>query len=447
MAVSDAILTRLLGLHPKIIDLSLDRMKRILQRLGEPHEALPPVIHVAGTNGKGSTVAYLRAILEAAGLKVHAYTSPHLVKFHERIRLATGPGKSAFIPESELSALLEQCEAANGGEPITFFEITTAAAFLAFKHHAADYLLLEVGLGGRLDATNVIDQPRACVITSVDYDHQHYLGHSLTLIAREKAGILKRAVPCIVGRQSEEALMEIERCARMAGAPLSIANQDWSAILQGGRLVFQDEDGLLDLPPPRLKGGFQFDNAGNAIAAVRRLKERRIEEPAIAHGLRSADWPARMQRLREGTLSQGLGSHNELWLDGGHNPSAGQAIAAAFAELQDQRQKPLVLILGMLNSKDAAAYLRPFRGLAQKVITVAIPGEANAFTAEELARAARGEGLVAEPAPSIETAVRMASEGQAGVRLLICGSLYLAGNVLALHRREAMSEVSGAARR
>jgi dihydrofolate synthase/folylpolyglutamate synthase len=377
---------------------------------------------------------------------VHAYTSPHLVKFHERIRLATGPGKSAFIAESELSALLEQCEAANCGEPITFFEITTAAAFLAFKHHAADYLLLEVGLGGRLDATNVIDQPRACVITSVDYDHQHYLGHSLTLIAREKAGILKPAVPCIVGRQSEEALMEIERCARKAGAPLSIANQDWSAMLQGGRLVFEDEDGLLDLPPPRLKGGFQFDNAGNAIAAVRSLKDRRIEESAIANGLRSADWPARMQRLREGTLSQGLGSESELWLDGGHNPSAGQAIAAAFAELH-QRQKPLVLILGMLNTKDAAAYLRPFKGLAQQVITIAIPGEANAFTAEELARAARGEGLVAAPAPSIETAVRMASEGQAGARLLICGSLYLAGNVLALHRREAMSEVSGAARR
>jgi len=447
MAVSDAILTRLLGLHPKIIDLSLGRMQRILQRLGEPHKAVPPVVHVAGTNGKGSTVAYLRAILEAAGLKVHAYTSPHLVKFHERIRLATGPGKSAFILEDELSALLEECEAANGGEAITFFEITTAAAFLAFARHAADYLLLEVGLGGRLDATNVIDQPRACVITSIDYDHQHYLGHSLTLIAREKAGILKPAVPCIVGRQGDDVLMEIERCARRLGAPLSIANQDWSAILQGGRLVFQDGDGLLDLPPPRLKGGFQFDNAGNAIAAVRSLKDRRISETDIAQGLRSAEWPARMQRLRDGRLSQGLSAQSELWLDGGHNSSAGQAIAAAFAELHDQRQKPLVLIMGMLNTKDAAAFLRPFRGLAQKVITIAIPGEANAFTAEELARIARGEGLGAEPAPSIETAVMKASEGQDGVRLLVCGSLYLAGHVLALHRRERMSDVSGVARR
>jgi dihydrofolate synthase/folylpolyglutamate synthase len=447
VAVSDAILTRLLGLHPKIIDLSLDRMRRILQRLGEPQRALPAVIHVAGTNGKGSTVAYLRAILEAAGLKVHAYTSPHLVKFHERIRLATGPGESALIAENELSALLEECEGANGEEAITFFEITTAAAFLAFARHTADYLLLEVGLGGKLDATNVIDQPRACVITSVDYDHQHYLGHSLTLIAREKAGILKRAVPCIVGRQSEEVLAEIERYARKAGAPLSVANQDWSAILQGGRLVFQDEDGLLDLPPPRLKGGFQIDNAGNAIAAVRSLKDRRIAESDIAQGLRSADWPARMQRLANGTLTQGLKPTSELWLDGGHNPSAGQAVAAAFAELHDQRQKPLVLILGMLSTKDAAAYVRPFRGLAQKVITIAIPGEANAFTAEELALIAGGEGLVAEAAPSIEAAVRKANEGQAGVRLLICGSLYLAGNVLALHKSETRSAVSGAARR
>jgi dihydrofolate synthase/folylpolyglutamate synthase len=447
VAVSDAILTRLLELHPKIIDLSLDRIRAILQRLGEPHRALPPVIHVAGTNGKGSTVAYLRAILEAAGLKVHAYTSPHLVKFHERIRLATGPGESALITESELSTLLEECEAANGGEAITFFEITTAAAFLAFARHRADYLLLEVGLGGRLDATNVIDQPRACVITSVDYDHQHYLGHSLTLIAREKAGILKRAVRCIVGRQSEEALMEIERCGRKAGAPLAIFNQDWSAILQGGRLVFQDEEGLLDLPPPRLKGGFQFDNAGNAIAAVRSLKDHRVGESHIAQGLRTADWPARMQRLRDGLLSQGLAPESELWLDGGHNPSAGQAIAAAFAELHDRRQKPLVLILGMLNTKDAAAFVRPFKGLAQKIITIAIPGEANAFTGEELARIAAGEGLVAEPAPSIESAVLKASAGQAGVRLLICGSLYLAGNVLALHKRETMSDVSGAARR
>lgn len=447
MAVSDTILTRLLALHPKIIDLSLDRMRRILQRLGEPQKALPPVIHVGGTNGKGSTVAYLRAMLEAAGLKVHAYTSPHLVRFHERIRLATGPGDSALIAESELSALLGECEAANGAEAITFFEITTAAAFLAFARHGADYLLLEVGLGGRLDATNVIDAPRACVITTIDYDHQHYLGHSLTLIAREKAGILKRSVPCIVGRQNEEALAEIERRARKAGAPLHIANRDWSAILQGGRLIFQDEEGLLDLPPPRLKGGFQFDNAGNAIAAVRSLQDHRIGESAIAQGLRSADWPARMQRLREGKLSQWLNPASELWLDGGHNPSAGQAVATAFAELHDQGQKPLILILGMLNTKNAAAYVRPFRGLAQKVITIAIPREANAFAADELARIVGGEGLTAEAAPSIEAAVGKANEGQDAVRVLICGSLYLAGNVLALHKCEAMSAVSGAARR
>ena len=291
MAVSDAILSRLLKLHPKIIDLSLERMYRILDRLGQPQHQLPPVIHVAGTNGKGSTVAYLRAILEAAGLKTHVYTSPHLVRFHERIRVATGPGESNHIEEAELSRLLEECEAINNGEPITFFEITTAAAFLAFSRKPADYLLLEVGLGGRLDATNVIEHPKATIITMIDYDHQHYLGDRLALIAREKAGIMRRGVPCIVGLQPEEALKEIERCALKVKAPLMVAGGEWVIYEQQGRLLFQDEGEFLDLPLPQLAGPFQIENAGNAIAAVRTLGEERIRDEHIALGMRSASWP------------------------------------------------------------------------------------------------------------------------------------------------------------
>jgi dihydrofolate synthase / folylpolyglutamate synthase len=268
VALSDAILTRLLSLHPKIIDLSLDRMHSILGKLGHPEQHLPPVIHVAGTNGKGSTVAYLRHIMEAAGLKVHTYTSPHLVKFHERIRVA-----GELIAESDLTVLLEECEQANAQEPITFFEITTAAAFLAYSRTPADYLILEVGLGGRLDATNVIDKPALCVITTIDYDHQQYLGDTLSLIAHEKAGILKRGCPAIIGVQPDEARAEIERVAERVRAPAAIAGQDWQAYEQHGRLVFQDENGLLDLPLPQLKGRHQIDNAGNAIAAVRKLDD------------------------------------------------------------------------------------------------------------------------------------------------------------------------------
>jgi dihydrofolate synthase/folylpolyglutamate synthase len=446
MAVSDAILTRLLKLHPKIIDLSLERMYRILDRLNQPQHRLPPVIHVAGTNGKGSTVAYLRAILEAAGLMVHVYTSPHLVRFHERIRLATGAGESNHIEEPELNRLLEECEAANNGELITFFEITTAAAFLAFSRKPADYLLLEVGLGGRLDATNVIERPKATIITMIDYDHQHYLGDRLTLIAREKAGIVKRGVPCVVGSQPEEALREIERYALKVNAPLMVAGREWVIFEQHGRLLFQDERELLDLPPPQLAGPFQIENAGNAIATVRTLGDERIGEEHIALGMRSASWPARMQRLGRGRLTQAIGQDSELWLDGGHNASAGKAVAQAFAQLEERAPKPFTIILGMLKTKDAAAYIRPFKGLAKKVVTVAIPEEPNAFTAEELTHIARREGLFAEAAASIEAAVSMAGKGQQPARILIGGSLYLAGHVLARHNGEAMSAVSGAVR-
>ncbi len=442
MALSDAILTRLLSLHPKIIDLSLDRMWRILERLGNPQAQLPPVIHVAGTNGKGSTVAYLRAIMEAAGLRVHCYTSPHLVKFHERIRVA-----GELISEPDLTVLLEECETANGGAPITFFEITTAAAFLAFSRTPADYLILEVGLGGRLDATNIVARPRACVITAIDYDHQQYLGVTLTLIAHEKAGILKRGVPAIVGVQPDEARAEIERVAERLSAPLAIANQDWQSFEQHGRLVFQDENGLLDLPLPHLQGRHQVDNAGNAIAAVRALGDPRIADAHIAQGLKSVTWPARMQRLGPGALWPHVPGDAELWLDGGHNPSAARALAQAFSDLNDRHSRPLVLVWGMLNTKDVASFIGAFAGIAHRAVAITIPDEENAVAAEALAQAARGKGLAAETAASLEDALKQASLTTPAPRILICGSLYLAGRVLAAHQGQEMSRVSGTARR
>ena len=442
MGMSDAILTRLLSLHPKIIDLSLGRMQRILEQLGNPEKHVPPVIHVAGTNGKGSTVAFLRHIMEAAGLKVHAYTSPHLVKFHERIRVAGG-----LIAESDLAALLEECEAVNQGLPITFFEITTAAAFLAFSRTPADYLLLEVGLGGRLDATNVIDKPLVSVITAIDYDHQQYLGDTLALIAHEKAGILKRDCKAIIGAQPDEARAEIERVAERIRSPLSIAGQDWQVFEQHGNLVFQDEAGLLDLPMPQLKGRHQIDNAGNAIAAIRAVADPRISDRHIAEGLKATTWPARMQRLGQGALSAHIPAESELWLDGGHNPSAGRAMAQAFSELNDRHSRPLVLIWGMLNTKDVGNFIGCFEGVASRVIALTIPGEENAVSAEALAEAARKHGLPAETASGLEAALQQASLAVPAPRILICGSLYLAGRVLASHDNEETTGASGAGRR
>jgi dihydrofolate synthase / folylpolyglutamate synthase len=435
--LSDAILK-----HPKIIDLTLDRMWRILERLGNPQDRLAPVVHIAGTNGKGSTLAYLRAAMEAAGLKVHCYTSPHLVKFHERIRI-----NGDLIGDSDLSRLLEECEEANGGEPITFFEITTAAALLAFAREPADYVLLEVGLGGRLDATNVVAKPKLGVITTIDYDHQQYLGETLTQIAHEKAGILKRGVAAVIGPQPDEARAEIERVARAQSAPLLIANQDWQAYEQHARLVFQDEHGLLDLPLPQLLGRHQIDNAGNAIAALRALDDRRISEGHIAKGVRTATWPARMQRLGAGRLWQHVSRDAELWLDGGHNPSAGRALAQAFSDLNDRVSRPLVLIWGMLNTKDAEAFIRHFSGIAHRVVAITIPEEENASSADELAEIARRCRMSTETAMSIESALSQASQITPAPRILILGSLYLAGHVLAAHSGEAMSQVTGAGRR
>jgi dihydrofolate synthase / folylpolyglutamate synthase len=439
MARSDAILMRLLSLHPKIIDLSLDRMHLILEKLGHPERQLPPVIHIAGTNGKGSTLAMCRSILEAAGLKVHTYTSPHLIKFHERIRVS-----GELISEGALSALLEECEVANGSDPITFFEITTAAAFLAFARAKADYLILEVGLGGRLDATNVIDHPIISVITSIGLDHQQYLGETITEIAREKAGILKRGHIGVVAVQPLEARQEIERIGEKVGAPLRIASQEWQSYTQHGRLVFQDENGLLDLPMPALLGSHQIDNAGNAIATIRALNDTRISEEAIDAGLLNVTWPARMQKLGEGHLRNYVSPNCELWLDGGHNEPAGIVLAQAFGALP---KRPLSMIWGMLNTKDPGAFIAHFKHLEPTVFTIAIPDEANTIAADVLAEIANKMGVVASPASSLENALGQAALLQPAQRILICGSLYLAGHVLAIHSGVAQSTVTGAARR
>jgi dihydrofolate synthase / folylpolyglutamate synthase len=442
MARSDAILTRLLQLHPKIIDLSLERMYRILDHLDHPERKLPRVIHVAGTNGKGSCIAYLRSIFEAAGLTTHCYTSPHLVRFHERIRVA-----GDLISEPALTTLLEECEIANGSEEITFFEITTAAAFLAFSRTPADYLILEVGLGGRLDATNVIENPIATCITSIGLDHQQFLGDTLSQIAAEKAGILKRGVPAIIGRMPVEARTTIEDIANDVKAPAQVADQDWQSFEQHGRFVFQDGDELLDLPMPNLVGSHQIQNAGNAVAIIRTLNDERISELDIAKGVTSADWPARMQRLRHGRLSSALPNGTELWLDGGHNTDAGVMLAEVFTAMKRQSPKPLTVIWGMLNTKDGASFMAPLVQVVDRVITLTIPGEPNAISADDLARTCRNIGLEAETAPSIETALQFAASSGRTPRILICGSLYLAGHVLAAEEGTEMSAVTGAARR
>ena len=421
---SDAILARLLALHPKLIDLSLDRMHGVLARLGHPEQALPPVIHVAGTNGKGSTQAMMRAGLESTGARVHAYTSPHLARFHERIRLA-----GDLIAEDALAALLAECEAANGGTPITFFEITTAAAFLAFSRTPADWLLLEVGMGGRLDATNVVDAPALTVITPVSYDHQQYLGDTLAEIAAEKAGILKPGVACVVAPQEPEALAVIEARAAEVGAPLLVAGREWTAREEHGRLLFEDAAGTLDLPRPALLGPHQIENGGAAVAALRRLG---FDETACTAAMTKPEWPARLQQLRHGPLA-GMAADAEvqLWLDGSHNEAAARVIAQHFTEVARQSPAPLHLICGMLETKNTAAFFAHMAGVAQGVQCVTIPEAAASLPAATLAETARAAGLPAEAAPDLVTAMRsaLAAVGTGG-RVLICGSLYLAGVVL-----------------
>lgn len=420
MAKSDVILERMMSLHPKVMDLVLDRVWRLLDRLGNPQNDLPPVIHIAGTNGKGSTQAMIRAGLEAAGKRVHAYTSPHLARFHERIRVA-----GQLISEDALTAVLDECNAANKGEPITYFEITTCAAILAFARTPADYTLLEVGLGGRLDATNVVDDPALSIITPVSIDHQQFLGETLAEIAGEKAGIIKRRVPCVVGPQEDTALEVIEQVAAKHLAPLLAHGQHWHVGREGDRLVFQDETGLLDLPLPNLAGAHQIQNAGTALAALRQLG---FNEAACEAAVTRAEWPARMQRLRNGPLVDAAQTA-ELWLDGGHNPAAGHAIAALLDEMP---KRDTYFICGMLNTKDVTGYLRPLAG--QKTLyAVSIPGEQNTLPANVTAKAAQDVGLDAMEARDVMSALREIVATAPHARILICGSLYLAGNILRTH--------------
>jgi dihydrofolate synthase / folylpolyglutamate synthase len=431
---SDHLLAELKMLHPKLIDLSLGRIERLLARLGDPHKKLPPVVHIAGTNGKGSVTAYLKAMVEAAGKRAHVYTSPHLVRFHERIVLAGAPGTTGEpIGETALVDILTRTQAINSGGDITQFEITTAAAFLAFAEHPADVLLLEVGLGGRLDATNVVPDPRLCVITPVSMDHAEKLGATLGAIAAEKAGILKSGVTAVISQQSDVVGSVIADAGHRVGARLVSWGQDYEAFEQRGRLVVQRDDQLLDLPLPALLGRHQIVNAGTAVAAALELRNLGLDERAIERGLATVRWPARLQRLDSGPLPAILKPGSELWLDGGHNPAAGQVLAQSLADLEERSPRPLHLVCGMMGLKDAAGFLSPFRGLARDVTTVPIPGAHEAPHAPEtLAEAARSVGLSATVARDVESALRHIEKEHPGAkRILICGSLYLAGQVLA----------------
>jgi dihydrofolate synthase / folylpolyglutamate synthase len=428
------LIARLSALHPKSIDLGLERMQRLLERLDHPERKLPPVIHVAGTNGKGSTIAYLRAILEAAGLRVHVYTSPYLVRINECFRLGERGG-GTLVGDDELRAALDHCERANAGAPVTVFEFKTAAAFLLFAQHPADIVLLEVGLGGRLDATNVIDAPLATVIAPVSMDHTEFLGNTLMTIAGEKAGILKRNVPAIVAEQLPEAISVIEREAKRLHAPMHAAGQDWHVNVERGRLVYQDDRGLMDLAAPKLFGRHQFDNAGLAIATLRAQNAFRIDSAAFEAGIVNAEWPARMQWLASGALVQQAPEGSELWLDGGHNAEGGRVAAAALGDLEERVSRPLVVIAGMMANKDAGAFLANFAGLTRHIIAVQIPDREGAMPPDRLADAARHLGMRVETAGSVEAALgslaRLAYE--VPPRILITGSLYLAGHVLAVN--------------
>ena len=415
---SDAILLRMMAMHPKVIDLTLDRMTQLLPALGHPELRAPPIIHIAGTNGKGSTQAMIRAGLEQAGRVVHAYTSPHLAYFHERIRVA-----GQIISEPDLTAILDECERACEGRNITFFEVTTAAAFLAFSRIKADYTLLEVGLGGRFDATNVFPAPLLTIITPISIDHQQYLGDTLPEIASAKAGIIKRRVPCIVGPQPPEVLAVIEAEADRNHAPLLVFGEHWHATAERGRLIFQDDNGLLDLPLPNLPGPHQIQNAGAAIMALRHLG---YTEAACEAAVTTAFWPARMQRLRVGPLVEAA-PKAELWLDGGHNPAGGAAIAATLAAMAKRETH---LICGMLNTKDVRGYMAPLVGQTTMLHAVAIPGEKNTLPAEVTRDAALSAGIKAVVSGSVAAALADIAALNPEARVLICGSLYLAGTVL-----------------
>lgn len=438
MPAADAlqpVLDRLASLHPKKIDLSLDRLESLLEKLGQPHLRLPPVIHVAGTNGKGSVCAYLTAIAEAAGERVHVYTSPHLVRFNERIVLAGKP-----VDDARLIDAFARCEAANDGAPITFFEITTAAAFLLFSETPADRLILEVGLGGRFDATNVIGKPQVSVITPVSLDHAEFLGSEIAGIAGEKAGILKRGVPAIIGPQRDEAEDRIGAIGNAIGAPLRLWGRDYRAWSEHDRLVYEEENLLWDLPRPALPGEHQIINAGIAVAAARAAG---YDEPAVRSGLENAVWPARLQRLTSGPVLAAAGEA-EVWLDGGHNEAAGQALARALADLEARSPRPLMLICAFSPNKDAAGFLSHFAGLARRVQAISFSGgRGGSQSPADIVTAARSAGLMAEANTDLFSAIADAIRDDPAPRILICGSLYLAGEVLGLNSGVTPHTTSG----
>lgn len=430
--IAERAIERLMSLHPKGFDLSLDRIRRLLERLGNPQDQLPPVIHIAGTNGKGSAAAFSRALLEAAGKTVHVHTSPHLVNWHERYRLGA-PGGGKLVDDHTLAEAVERVAAANRGETITVFEILTAVMFILFSEHPADAAIIEVGLGGRFDATNVITHPAVSLIMPVSMDHEAYLGDRVELIAVEKAGIIKRGVPVVVGQQEWDAARNvlIETAERL-GAPLSVYGQDFVGFEENGRLVYQDEEGLLDLPLPNLLGRHQLANAAAAIAAVKAAGFT-VSDRAAEQAMANVSWPGRLQPLPEGQLSPLAPEGTEVWIDGGHNPEAGSVIAEAMAEAEERRPRPLFLITGMLNTKDQEGYFRAFAGMARHVYTVPVNNSDAGVSNSELAAQADAAGLSAEPVSSVPNALRLLRDtwhGDVPPRILIGGSLYLVGEVL-----------------
>ena len=415
---STSILNDLVSLHPKIIDLTLDRVTGLLHKLQNPEKDIPPVIHIAGTNGKGSTQAFIRAGLEAFGKTVHAYTSPHLSKFHERIVLS-----GDLISEETLIEMLRECQVVNANNPITFFEITTCAAFLAFSRNRADYTLLEVGLGGRLDATNVIDNPKLTIITPISLDHVQFLGDNIRSIAGEKAGIIKKGVPCIVGKQTQEALSVIKGVSDEIGSPLKIYNEDWHIKKKNNFLIYHDQFGELKLPLPRLVGKHQIINAGTSIAAMRELK---LSNHALKSSLINVSWPARMQQLKHGLLVE-IAINFELWLDGGHNEAAGIAIHNTLKLLP---KKKTILICGMLKTKDIHGFLKSFKSDIECVVGIPVPGEDSSSSPKDIAGIAHGLGIASLNAQNVQEAIKLTLQMYSTGRIIICGSLYLAGDIL-----------------
>ncbi|HVW58064.1 MAG TPA: folylpolyglutamate synthase/dihydrofolate synthase family protein [Rhizobiaceae bacterium] len=435
-SAAHAAIARLLTLHPKGFDLSLDRITRLLERLGNPQDRLPPVIHVAGTNGKGSAVAFSRALLESAGYRVHVHTSPHLVRWHERFRMA-GENGGRFVEDDVLAEAIERVAFANRGEKITVFEILTAVMFVLFSEHPADAAVVEVGLGGRFDATNVIKNPAVSVIMPISLDHQAYLGDRVELIAAEKAGIIKPGRPVVVGQQeSDTARRVIVETAERLGCSVSIYGQDFVAFEENGRLAHQDETGLLDLPLPRLPGRHQYANASAAIAAVKAAGFK-LGHAAAERAMETVDWPGRLQRLVSGHLTELAPPGSELWIDGGHNPGAGTVIAEALAEQEERLPRPLFLISGMINTKDQSGYFAAYHGIVRRVFTVPVNMSDAGVPNTELAARAEEAGLAAEPINSIEDALLLLRQtwnsGEPSPRILIGGSLYLAGEALALN--------------